>query len=106
MSSCVHTRHCCSTHGCKYMDEDCPVVLGIKEQECLCEDCDSEKNGVPEFFLVCAWSRCYPVGGIDDIKFVTTDSDAAEEYKMRLKDDVFSSYDYVEIYHSTDLHWG
>lgn len=33
----VHTSHCCKWHGCKYGDEDCPVVIGIAEQEYLCE---------------------------------------------------------------------
>jgi len=29
----VHRTHCCKKHGCKYGDEDCPVELGIIEQE-------------------------------------------------------------------------
>lgn len=39
----VHGAHCCIHHGCKYGDEDCPVVLkkigGIK-----CEDCYAEEQ--------------------------------------------------------------
>ena len=27
----VHSRHCCVEHGCKYGEEDCPVVIGIEE---------------------------------------------------------------------------
>lgn len=34
----VHDAHCCSTHGCKYGDEDCPVILGI-EPGIECEEC-------------------------------------------------------------------
>lgn len=35
----VHAAHCCKWHGCKYGDEDCPVVNGEAEQLYLCEDC-------------------------------------------------------------------
>lgn len=37
----VHDRHCCPVHGCKYGDEDCPVVLGL-EEGLPCEFCDEE----------------------------------------------------------------
>jgi hypothetical protein len=37
---CVHTRHCCKEHGCKYGEEDsCPVYLQYTKQENLCELC-------------------------------------------------------------------
>lgn len=36
---CVHTEHCCKDHGCKYGDEACPVVNGVKAQSFPCEDC-------------------------------------------------------------------
>ena len=36
---CVHTRHCCEIHGCKYGDKDCPVEMGIAKQEYDCEEC-------------------------------------------------------------------
>lgn len=35
----VHDAHCCPNHGCKYGDEDCPVVLG-KEMGIYCEVCE------------------------------------------------------------------
>jgi len=35
----VHTTHCCTRHGCKYGDKDCPVVTGQVKQEYLCEEC-------------------------------------------------------------------
>lgn len=38
----VHTEHCCKEHGCKYDDEDCPVVQGKKEQSFPCESCDDD----------------------------------------------------------------
>lgn len=36
----VHAAHCCKWHGCKYGDEDCPVVLGQVEQLYTCDFCD------------------------------------------------------------------
>ena len=38
----VHAAHCCKWHGCKYGDEDCPVVLGKVEQEWPCEYCTDD----------------------------------------------------------------
>lgn len=45
----VHQGHCCVLHGCKYGDEDCPVVNGKVNQLYLCEGCMEETvygNGV------------------------------------------------------------
>lgn len=39
-NSGVHRTHCCAIHGCKYRDDDCPVVTGEIEQDYLCEDCN------------------------------------------------------------------
>ena len=39
---CVHTEHCCETHGCKYGDPKCPVSTGVKKQSFACEDCVEE----------------------------------------------------------------
>jgi len=39
----VHDAHCCPIHGCKYGDEDCPVVMGL-EQGLGCESCDYERD--------------------------------------------------------------
>jgi hypothetical protein len=36
----VHAAHCCKWHGCKYGDEDCPVVSGEVEQLYPCMFCD------------------------------------------------------------------
>ena len=38
----VHEAHCCNRHGCKYGDEDCPVVSDLIKQEYPCEDCDED----------------------------------------------------------------
>lgn len=35
----VHQNHCCVVHGCKYGDEDCPVVSRDVVQSYSCEDC-------------------------------------------------------------------
>lgn len=35
----VHQGHCCTIHGCKYGDEDCPVVKGKIKQSHLCYEC-------------------------------------------------------------------
>lgn len=40
----VHRTHCCIVHGCKYMDDDCPVVLGIIKQDYECEFCKDDEN--------------------------------------------------------------
>lgn len=39
----VHNSHCCVDHGCKYGDDDCPVVLG-KVPGIYCEQCEDERN--------------------------------------------------------------
>lgn len=36
----VHGSHCCSLHGCKYGDRDCPVVAGLEAQLYPCEECE------------------------------------------------------------------
>lgn len=38
----VHTEHCCTRHGCKYGDSDCPVEKGRKGQSFPCEACEAE----------------------------------------------------------------
>lgn len=38
----VHAAHCCSVHGCKYGDDDCPVVSG-EEWGIYCEQCLEEE---------------------------------------------------------------
>jgi len=38
----VHRTHCCVLHGCKYSDDDCPVVSGEIKQDYTCESCDMD----------------------------------------------------------------
>lgn len=42
----VHKRHCCILHGCKYGEDDCPVVNEEVRQDHVCESCgwDGIKN--------------------------------------------------------------
>lgn len=43
----VHTRHCCSIHGCKYGDDDCTVfhMGALQEHECeVCSETRWRKN--------------------------------------------------------------
>jgi hypothetical protein len=35
----THRTHCCVVHGCKYGDNQCPVVVRKVEQAYPCEDC-------------------------------------------------------------------
>ena len=35
----VHATHCCIIHGCKYNEDNCPVVIDAVEQVYLCPDC-------------------------------------------------------------------
>lgn len=48
MEKCVHTEHCCLTHGCKYNDDDCPVINGVKPQSFPCEICEEYKDHYSE----------------------------------------------------------
>lgn len=43
----VHIGHCCVIDGCKYGDEDCPVVTEKYAQSYPCEDCHNrtDRNG-------------------------------------------------------------
>lgn len=39
----VHNTHCCPTHGCKYMDDICPVEFGLAPG-IQCELCYEDEN--------------------------------------------------------------
>jgi hypothetical protein len=41
MTYMVHITHCCPL-GCKYGDDDCPVVLGKAPAKYQCESCTCE----------------------------------------------------------------
>lgn len=49
----VHASHCCVVHGCKYGEDDCPVVNRSIEQEYLCEGCSDDglkKDDIKAYF--------------------------------------------------------
>jgi hypothetical protein len=35
----THSTHCCIKHGCKYGDENCPVIIGKVPQRFICGQC-------------------------------------------------------------------
>lgn len=43
----VHETHCCTRHGCKYGDADCPVKAGRIKQAYECEQCDEDAGNQP-----------------------------------------------------------
>lgn len=49
----VHATHCCVFHGCKYGDEDCPVVTGKIVQQYECEYCEpyGSFSDTPKIFV-------------------------------------------------------
>ena len=48
----VHTSHCCFEHGCKYGNPECPVELGIVDQEYECEQCRDVRNENVFYFTI------------------------------------------------------
>lgn len=38
----VHAAHCCSRHGCKYGNAECPVARGAVKQDYPCEACGDQ----------------------------------------------------------------
>lgn len=44
----VHEAHCCAIHGCKYNEEDCPVVNKTVKQQHLCPDCHETFNDMDD----------------------------------------------------------
>ena len=81
----VHASHCCKWHGCKYGDENCPVVLGIIEQHYPCWDCNDLLNE-EEYFRS-------QVRKIDEIKAWKANKEKAER----------GEDDYCAIAHNEDL---
>jgi len=44
-----HVNHCCIHHGCKYGDDNCPVVLGRDKQSYPCEECDIKHSSYIDY---------------------------------------------------------
>jgi len=64
----VHGSHCCKKHGCKYCDDDCPVVLGTEEQEYRQICCDDEDR-----YLKDAYKTILSIMRKNNIKILTAD---------------------------------
>lgn len=62
-----------------------------------------------KFYMVCAWDQYYPYGGIDNIKAVFQDKEAAERYLDELQNvnekDRWELRDHYEIFSSDELPW-
>lgn len=39
----VHATHCCVKHGCKYVDDGCPVAAGLVRAEYQQECCELDE---------------------------------------------------------------
>lgn len=59
----VHDAHCCRYHGCKYGDDDCPVVAGL-EEGVACEQC-TEYDLSAEKAVLDLYQRLFRAGGAD-----------------------------------------
>lgn len=80
----VHEHHCCAKHGCKYMDDDCPVAEGLTKQVYPCEWCYEDEidneNEIKEMFAITyetsshfQWSDDFIFRTYDDAKkFLTS----------------------------------
>ena len=44
----VHSQHCCKACGCKYGDENCPVVLGTEKADYACLECAERISYIAE----------------------------------------------------------
>lgn len=62
----VHETHCCSDHGCKYGDEDCPVVKGTVEG-IRCESCDLEFHDLKNLIRFNATNEAVAVKLLGDV---------------------------------------
>jgi hypothetical protein len=46
----VHRTHCCDKHGCKYGNDNCPVVLKKIRQTYPCNTCGEKDQGRGGFY--------------------------------------------------------
>lgn len=44
----AHEATCCTIHGCKYSEEECPVVSKEIKQQYLCPDCHETFNNMDD----------------------------------------------------------
>lgn len=63
----THVTHCCLRHGCKYREDECPVVTKEREQEVACEYCTSSATleaRIKETQEELEWSRSLEARGL------------------------------------------
>lgn len=81
----VHGTHCCTTHGCKYGDEDCPVVLGTESgiAEEWCEMCEWDANdpSVQEQKRLQEENKKL----LEVLEWISNHEASAEEYRLEAK---------------------
>jgi hypothetical protein len=72
----VHESHCCPKHGCKYGDNDCPVVLGLTDKHSNhCETCEWEYEDPDPLYVLYAWLQnheqveCNPAKHLDAVPY-------------------------------------
>lgn len=71
----VHERHCCPKYGCKYGDNDCPVVLGLTDKHNdHCEMCEWEYEEPNPLCVLYAWFKheqeeCNPARHKENIEY-------------------------------------
>lgn len=56
---CVHTEHCCFKHSCRYGDDECPVVTGLKKQSFPCMDCRDERENFISKYVTADNDQCF-----------------------------------------------
>jgi hypothetical protein len=91
----VHESHCCPKHGCKYGDEDCPVVLKLtKKHNENCESCEIEYNHPKPLYVLYAWLQnheqveCNPARHLDSVAYysgICCEASYAKEMIRRLQ---------------------
>jgi hypothetical protein len=90
MDKCVHTEHCCHTHGCKYGDLDCPVKAGRKPQSYPCEHCNDDHLYDEEYrqYAIYHWCKSSYDKPIDNCKkmYFNTDAGVIEIWGVLLRD--------------------
>lgn len=87
MKKCVHTEHCCSIHGRKYGDLDCPVKSGNKPQSYPCEYCNDEHLYDEEYEQYAIFHWCNIEKPVDNCKkmFFETDNGVIEIWGVLLR---------------------
>lgn len=93
----VHAAHCCKEHGCKYGDNDCPVVSGEVEQKNPCQDCCRIFNDNPYQKVIDIFNEIDLTSQIFSSGGVTMSSDDGETkfYKKGVLDKAFKRIEFL-----------